>query len=354
MYGKIIKDLAPTAENQRNSEGSFIDLKNGDILFVYSRYGSYCADDNSPADLYACLSHDNGETFGEPYPLISCNDIPNATNIMSVTLRHMKNGDIGLFFLAKTGDTICLPYIIRSNDDGKSWSAPLCCCDRDGYFVVNNDRIELTSSGRLVVPCALHSTETGLGNGVLYIYASDDDGYSWKLIHSGTSLPNCSGCHTGVQEPGILQLNDGRLWCYIRNDSGRQYECFSIDDGETWTTPLPSAFTSAMSPMSTKRLSDGRIIAIWNPIPIYNGRSELADGVWIGARTPLVFALSSDDGKTFSSPRPIETDEKSGFCYVAIHETKDSLLLGYCAGGVQDRSTLHRLRIRKIPLSEIK
>jgi hypothetical protein len=169
MYGKIIKDLVPSAENKRNSEGSFIDLENGDILFVYSRYGSYCADDNSPADLYACISHDSGDSFGEPYPLIYCRDIPKATNIMSVTLRRMKNRDIGLFFLAKTGDTVCLPYLMRSHDEGKSWTEPILCCDRTGYFVVNNDRIERTKSGRLIVPCALHSTESGLGKGVLYI-----------------------------------------------------------------------------------------------------------------------------------------------------------------------------------------
>ena len=38
MFGKHILDLAPSRTNNRNSEGSFITLKNGNILFVYTRY----------------------------------------------------------------------------------------------------------------------------------------------------------------------------------------------------------------------------------------------------------------------------------------------------------------------------
>ncbi|MBQ8026519.1 MAG: exo-alpha-sialidase [Clostridia bacterium] len=71
MYGKIICDLAPSENNNRNSEGSFITLNNGDILFAYSRYGGEGDDDGSVSDIYACISTDGGETFSEPYPLIT-------------------------------------------------------------------------------------------------------------------------------------------------------------------------------------------------------------------------------------------------------------------------------------------
>ena len=98
-----------------------------------------------------------------------------------------------------------------------------------------------------------------------------------------------------------------------------------------------------------KRLRDGRLLALWNPIPNYNGRPTHVNGVWTGGRTPLVYALSSDEGKTFSDPIAIETDENSGFCYVAIHETSSGILLAYCAGGPGDGINLTRLRIRKLP-----
>ena len=65
--GRKICELLPCPENNRNSEGSFIQLKNMDILFVYSRYGSDGLKDQAVSDLYGILSHDAGDSFGEPY-----------------------------------------------------------------------------------------------------------------------------------------------------------------------------------------------------------------------------------------------------------------------------------------------
>jgi hypothetical protein len=224
---------------------------------------------------------------------------------------------------------------------------------------VNNDRVIRTASGRILIPAALHASDVTVDingkqvfkethHGVLYIFASDDDGFTWKTIAKDINMTLSRGSKKGVQEPGLLQLEDGTVWCYIRNDTGRQYECFSQDDGKTWSIPLPSAFTSATSPMSTRYLQDGRIIAVWNPIPNYNGRSQNVGTVWTGGRTPLVIAYSEDDGQSFSEHEAIETDENRGFCYIAIHETDDGILLAYCAGGVEDCGCLNRLRIRKI------
>lgn len=358
MQSKIIRDIAPSEQNNRNGEGSFITLKNGDILLAYSRYAGDGDDDGSTADIYACVSTDGGESFGEPYPIITHDDM-NAANIMSAGFMRMSNGDIGMFFLAKSQITNCLSYLIRSDDEGKTWGKPVLCSESSGYFVVNNDRPIRTKGGRILVPAALHGTICLPGStmvddilpGELYIFASDDDGYTWYTISKGITIPASRGCTTGVQEPGLLELEDGRLWCWIRTDSGRQYETFSSDGGVTWSVPRPSAFTSAISPLSAKRLSDGRILALWNPIPVYNGRSEEVEGVWTGARTPLALAVSTDDAETFSDCELIETDERSGYCYVAIHETTGGdILLAYCAGSVEDGSTLNRLRIRKIRL----
>ncbi len=361
MTSRIICDFAPSQENNRNSEGSFITLDDGKILFAYSRYGAGGDDDGAVSDIYASISTDGGESFCEPYPLITHEEM-DATTLMSVSFMRMANGDIGMFFLAKREIVNCLCYFTRSADSGKTWSKPILCSENKGYFVVNNDRVIRTASGRILVPAAKHGTICLPGSttvddifpGELYIFASDDDGKSFYTLTSGLTIPVSRGCTTGVQEPGLLEL-DEKIWCYIRTDSGRQYETFSEDDGMTWEEITPSAFTSAVSPMSTRRLKDGSVLVVWNPVPVYNGRSEEFDGVWTGARTPLALALSHDNAFSFSEPTLIETDEKSGFCYVAIHETDDgSVLLAYCAGGIADGCTLNRLRIRKINLSEVK
>ena len=359
MKGRIIRDLVPSAENMRNSEGAFVTLKDGSILFAYSRYANE-SHDSSPADIYGVISYDNGESFGEPFLMIRHEDM-NARNIMSVSFLRMENGDLGMFFVINRGDWICLPHFVRSKDEGKTWSEPVCCVNREGFFVLNNDRVIRLPSGRILLVTSTVERETdaygfSLGNnqGFFQAFGSDDDGYTWFPVNESFTLPVCRALKLGVQEPGAVVLKDGRIWSFIRNDSGRQYETFSSDEGVTWTPPLPSVFTSPYSPMSAKRLSDGRIMAIWNPIPVHteNGRRE--GEFWNASRAPLVYAFSEDETETFSQRTVLEEDDdKRGFCYVAIHEVSDGILLGYCAGGVEDTRVHSRLRIRKIPMNEL-
>lgn len=357
---KLICDLAPTQSNNRNSEGAFIALTDGRLLFAYSRYSDSGFDDGATADIYAMISEDDGDTFGEPFPLWT-HEQAQADNVMSVSFLRMNNGDLGMFYLAKRNVDQCLLYLIRSADEGKTWSQPILCSGDTGYYVGNNDRVVRLKDGRLIFPTALHGvnceidengnkTLKSLKPGQLVVYGSDDDGFTWRALNTPITIPISAGCTTGIQEPGVLELSDGRLWCWIRTDAGRQYETYSSDGGKTWSTPLPSQFTSAISPLSMKRLITNNIIAIWNPVPVYNGRSQYYGKVWLAARTPLSYAISRDGGKTFSKPIDIETDPNRGFCYVAIHQTKDAILLAYCAGGIEDNDCRNRLRITKLYL----
>lgn len=366
MIGNIVCELTPSKENSRNSEGAFIVLKDGRLLFAWSRYGA-ASDDGSAADIYAIISEDEGETWGEPFVLLTRQDV-DAYNIMSVSFMRMQNEDLGMFLLKKkNSDCVCM--FVRSADEGKTWSKPVVCSEPEGYFVVNNDRVIRTNTGRILIPAAKHELKITMHedgtmleevlrtDGELYVFASDDDGYTFRTITEHICIPVSSGMVRGVQEPGLLQLDEKKIWCYIRNDSCRQYECFSEDDGVTWTQPLPSRFTSDVSPLSAKRLKDGRIVAVWNPIPVYPLLylfPEIANSTWTGERTPLTLALSDDNGKTYSKILDLETEKTRGFCYTAIHETKDkALLFAYCAGDLTDGGILCRLRIRKISLDEL-
>ena len=364
MIGKIICDLAPTPQNRRNSEGAFITLKNGDILFAYSRYGNEGYKDGCSCEVYAKISSDNGESFSEPF-LLYAKATVQADNIMSVSLMRMQNGDIGMFFLKKSEGRYCMPLFVRSADEGKTWSDPVICVDQPGYYVVNNDRVVRLKNGRIIMMAALHvvgGVEIINGKphaksnpvGKLCVFCSDDDGYTWQPLAQNIEIPPVKVCTTGVQEPGVIELTDGRLWCFIRNNTGRQYECFSSDGGATWTEPQPSWFTSPLAPMSVKRLSSGRLLAVWNPIPLYNGKSKMVKGIFTDGRSPLVLSFVGDADQKFTDVKLIENDPEAGFCYTAIHETADGgVLLGYCAGGVEDGCCLNRLRIRKILISEL-
>ena len=359
MLGKIILDLPPSPGNPRNSEGAMLRLNDGSILFIYSRFCGSDAADDAAADLYALISDDEGEHFHSLGPVVFHAET-SAKNVMSVSLLRMENGDIGLFYLERRGETDMRMMLRRSADEGRTWTDPAICMPNSGYYVVNNDRVLRLCSGRILLPAALHrlslrddgSTRFDSRADFLCVY-SDDDGRTWREGAGKCALAPAGPSQTGLQEPGVVELEPGMLWAWARTDLGRQYETFSLDGGETWTPAAPSAFTGPMSPLPIKRLPDGSLLAVYNPIPLYNGRPEIVNGVWTGGRTPLCLARMRN--RTQSAPHPIaiEDDPASGYCYVSIFPAKDGVLLSYCAGGPNDGSCLNRLRIRKIRYEEL-
>lgn len=362
--GTVVKEFSPDLKqkNPRNSEGAFLSLKDGRILFVYSRFkGNSCADAAS-ADIYMAVSDDDGDHFGEERRMISCEE-EKAVNIMSLSLLRMENGDIGLFYLVRTTYTQLQMFLRRSCDEGETWGERVLCTNQDGFFVVNNDRVLRLSNGRILIPAAVHRTgwtdrpdsnqNYFDSNSDTVFFYSDDDGRSWSCCQGKVSNPYGKPiCHAGLQEPGALELGDGILWGWARTDLGRQFEMFSMDYGDTWSVCRPSRFTSPNSPLCMKRHRERTIYAVWNPIPEYNGRNA-NEKTFTGGRTPYVIAVSRDNGQTFSEPVAFEEDPDSGYCYCAMHFTGQALLLAYCAGSTDDGGCLNRLRIRRIPLKQL-
>ncbi len=371
MKDHIVLSFGPDEAYSRHSEGAFLRLNNGDLLFVYSRFtGNY--GDDAPSDLAAMVSPDEGETWSEPVTAIPAS-MYGTHNIMSTSLVRMQNGDVGLFYLVKRKPDDVRVFLSRSRDEGKTWYRHVECSlpDRPAYYVVNNDRVERLSSGRLLIPTAYHrgsyseTDHTGYFDGrsfTLFFY-SDDDGETWHESPE-TVFPPFTRTITGLQEPGAIELKNGVIWGYARTDQHCQYEFFSYDGGLHWTDAQPSRFTSPASPMKISRRPDtGDLYAVWNPVPNFNGRytthpsDDGAAIVWAyssGAgwgRTPLVWAVSRDEGETWSEPKLIEGDPEAGYCYPAVFFTKDQgMLVAYCAGGPADGICLARLTIKKIAL----
>jgi len=77
------------------------------------------------------------------------------------------------------------------------------------------------------------------------------------------------------------------------------------------------------------------------------GKVKLSD------RTPLAYAVSRDDGKTWGAPVVIEDDPETGFSYVAIHFTEDTVLLAYFIEIFVDRGFKRVLRMREIPVADL-
>ena len=349
--GRTVLELAPAPGNPRNSEGAFLRLKDGRILFVYSRFEGDAHFDHAPACIAARTSADDGETWSGDRILFRREDF-GAANLMSVSLLRMADGQVGLFFLLRYGWDNLQLTLFRSGDEGETWSAPRRCYGANGYYVTNNDRVIRLKSGRILAPANLHrNTVTSFDSrGVAHFFLSDDDGQTFRDAKD-CIFPPTNKLISGLQETGVVELENGVLWAFMRTSGGCHYQSFSFDSGDTWTDAAPSRFTGPCSPLSMKRLADGRLLAVYNPRPEYN--AQPIEPAW--ERTPLVAETSSDDGKTWSEPIFIEDEsEPAAYCYTAILAEEDMILLAYCAGSRADKGALNRTRIKKIQPSELK
>ena len=347
---KVVLELPPGPGNPLNSEGSFVTLRDGRIMFAYSRtYGGLRngIPDSGAAEIVARFSSDGGLTW-------TTNDMPvvaneGTFNVCSATLLRLQSGEIALFYLRNNGLLDCRPLMRRSFDEGATWGKPVECITGDiAYFVLNNDRVIQLKDGRLLFAVArscIPDEKTFHEMAEVMTYFSDDNGATWQRGKSILQVRTPDGVQHPAQEPGVVELRDGRILMWIRTDAGCQYVCHSSDRGETWTEPRPSPFVSPLSPTSIKRLPTGDLLALWND---HATRPEMKTRgpKWAhGARTPLAAAISRDDGETWGAARLIEDEPDGWYCYAAIHPLDDgTVLLAYCA-----YEELAHSRIVKVP-----
>ena len=369
----FVKYLPPSEKNPRNSEGDFLHIEldgKQAVLFVYTRFTGGSGD-AAAADLACLLSFDGGRTFALPEGsedgvLIRACEF-GTDNIMSVSLWRFENGDAGIFFLVKEPDASISGWFRRLSRDedifgGEYRQIKVFPVRFPGYYVVNNCRIAKLGK-KLLIPAAnhrYHMFDYGPdidSRGVDFVFVSEDDGFTWTEAPGYMVLPD-SYSRTGLQEPGLIDLPNGTLYAYARTDRGAQYESFSAD-GNYWTVPQRSCFTSPASPMKiAKNPFTGKYYAIWNPYG-GTGAPQLAgidpkntdrdpNSSW--NRTPLVIAESTDC-RNWSAPEIMDDDPARGYCYPAIFfEDADTMLVSYCSGCSAEDCVLCRTTIARVKL----
>lgn len=349
---QVVLELPPGPGNPRNSEGTFATLHDGHIMYAYSRFTTEIRDgipDSGAAEIVARFSADGGLTWTADDAPVVANE--GAFNVCCPSLLRLQSGELALFYLRKNSQSDCIPMMRRSFDEGATWSEPTqCISDAPGYYVLNNDRVIQLRDGRLLFAVSLLSAADGSWDekGTVMSYHSDDNGATWRrggTVAGARAAPPASSRVT-FQEPGVVELRDGRILLWFRTDAGRQYFCHSPDRGETWTEPRPSPLVSPLSPASIKRLPTGDLLAIWNDHAARPDMTTRGPAWAHGARTPLAAAISRDEGATWSPPWLLEDDPDGWFCYTAIHPLADgTVLLAYCAW-----KDLAHSRISKVPI----
>ena len=359
--GGVVYRLRANEIHARHSEGSFLRLRDGRILYAYSLFSGSAGDDD-PSNIAVVTSADEGSTWTEPRIVLRAEDF-GTHNIMSVSLIRRLDGSIGLFFGGRMVSTQSHHFMAVSTDEGETFGRIVSCTlpDRGGYYVLNNDRVIRLRSGRLIMPLAYHRGGCGFyredpvyfeSRSYATFRISDDDGETW---HEAADIvtPPFGDTFTGLQEPGVVELANGVLFGWCRTDKMYQY-CFrSFDQGEHWTAAEPSQFTSPDSPLQIRKSpEDGTLLAVWNPIPNFNGR-YIYPGT--NGRTPIACARSFDDGVSWTKPYLLEGDDRSGYCYPAILFTGNGeALISYSCGWQKNKycpgdTAFFRLRYQEIP-----
>ncbi len=334
LRGAVILPLLPPGPgNPRNTEGSFVSLRDGRVLFAYTRFTGG-GGDNDAASIVGRISSDGGKTWtSTDIPIV---DREGSMNAMSVSLLRLRDGRIALFYLRKNSTSDCRPYLRYSSDEAKTWSDPILCVRDPGYFVLNNDRAVQLRTGRILLPVALHpDINGGIGPGVVMTWYSDDSGKTWQRSKSRLESPKPN--RAGLQEPGVVELKDGRVMMFIRTILGCQYLSYSGDGGDTWSPPEPSSILSPLSPASIKRIpKTGDLLLVWNDHSSVDPaiRSvQTPERSYGGKRTPLTVAISKDDGKTWIHHQNLRADPDGWYCYIAIHFVGSRVLLAFVDGG---------------------
>src|SRR5262249_33270984 len=153
---------------------------------------------------------------------------------------------------------------------------------------------------------------------VLY---SDDKGKTWK----GSDLVDIRKNNDGADEPGVVELADGRILMVFRTALGSIYQSLSSDGGITWTQPSPTSLAAPVSPSVIKRIpSTGDLLIVWNHT-LPHPRAGHSD------RFPLTVAISRDSAVSWEKFRDFDTDMRYTFGYPSITFVKDRVLVTYWA-----------------------
>ena len=301
--------------NQRNSEGDMLLLKGGRLLLAWIDFYTDGRSDWSAARISAMISRDQGRTWG---PKFTLQENIGGMNVMEPDLLRLKSGKVLFIFARKNSEADCQPMVRLSTDDAKTFSPPkpMPIDPYPSYTGFNHDRAIQLRSGRILMPL-FFTTDYRIQPRILSrVYYSDDEGATWKP--SGAII-DVKESKVGAQEPGVIELKDGRVMLWVRNSTGKVYRAYSSDRGETWSDPEPMDVVAPVSPQSIKRIpSTGDLLLVWNNSP--------------NARFPLSVAISKDEGQTWQHVKNLDEDRAHTYAYTSIEFIKDRVLFTYYAG----------------------
>lgn len=219
-------------------------------------------------------------------------------------LFEVREGELTLFYKVGPNPRAWWGMARTSLDAGRTWSDARRL--PDGILgPVKNKPVRLPD-GTILAPSSTETPQTP-STWRVHFERSRDNGATWEIVRPPSQT---AGPPIEAIQPSILTHADGRLQAIGRTRSGRLFETWSGDRGQTWSPvaltalPNPSAGTDAVT------LRDGRHLLVYNHTP--------------KGRTPLNIAVTRD-GKAWEAVHVLESDAGE-YSYPAVIQTSDGLV----------------------------
>lgn len=228
----------------------------------------------------------------------------------------------------------------ESADGGKTWSLEreLVPGDFGGRGPVKNKPIRLID-GTILAPASIE-TETEWN-----AFADrSPDGERWEKS-AAIPIDRAALAGKGVIQPTFWQDETGSVHAFLRSTEGAILESHSSDGGKNWSPAKRTGLPNNNCGIDLVKLEDGRIVLVYNPV----------SGNW-AARSPIAFAVSEDNGQTFSEPQILDhvpcfrNEEQAEFSYPAVIARGNDLYITY----TWKRRAIAFWHIRLAPVSKPK
>ncbi len=240
-----------------------------------------------------------------------------------------QDGTIFLFY--KVGHKIkeWQTMVMISEDEGHTWTRPeaLVHGDIGGRGPVKNKPIIL-ANGTWIAPASIENDEWNA-----FVDISCDQGRTWvksemvplqRLPSQETSSSSTKVASPGdffrgkgVIQPTLWESKPGIVHMFLRSTEGHIYRSDSRDGGKTWCIAYPVGLPNNNSGIDLVKLDSGILALVYNPI-----------GTNWGPRTPLVVALSTDNGQSWREELLLE-DEEGEYSYPAIVARGETIYITY-------------------------
>lgn len=316
-----------------------IRLRSGELLSVVRGGGAHV---DVRGRLGLVMSKDEGKTWSAPWTAIdqefddrnpAFGQLDDGTVLLAYAVAKNYDETGRKFKGDRTSRVFDGVYLMRSTDEGKTWSKPVRSETIHNFYVGKGlvspyGKMAVAKDGTLLMAVYFEFFD---GRGFeSYVFRSKDKGRTWgEPVRMGA----------GFNETGITILTDGTVLAALRAGKGQFLAVArSTDDGRTWTEPAPVT-KDLQHPGDLIQLKDGRIVLTYGERNAPRGIKAL---------------VSADNGKTWGQPIVLAADAPNIDCgYPSSVQLKDGSVatMFYQVADVQKapETVSSRLVIWKVP-----